>query len=108
MVPVFSSMIGAGFRHGTLAFIGWFGPRGLASVVFTLMAVEELRQAGLPSGPLVEVATWTIFLSVLAHGLSAGPIAQAYGERVARSPGAPELVDIPEHNVRRRHLVTSA
>lgn len=107
MVPVFLSLIGTGFRRETIAFIGWFGPRGLASVVFTLMAVEELRQEGLPSGPLVQVATWTIFLSVLAHGLSAGPLAQAYGGRVARSPGAPELVDIPEHKVRRRHLVTS-
>jgi sodium/hydrogen antiporter len=107
MVPVFLSLKGAGFRRDTIAFIGWFGPRGLASVVFTLMAVEELREAGLPSDPLVGVVTWTILLSVVAHGLSAGPLAQAYGKRVARSPGIPELVDVPEQGVRRGHLVTS-
>ena len=104
MVPVSLSLAGVGFRRDTIAFLGWFGPRGLASVVFTLMAVEELRGAGLPSDPLVEVVTWTILLSVVAHGLSAGPLADAYGERMARSTGIPELVDVPEQGSRRRHL----
>ena len=106
MVPVFLSLMGAGFRRDTIAFIAWFGPRGLASVVFTLMAVEELTEAGLASDALVEAVTWTILLSIVAHGLSAGPLAKAYGERVARSPGIPELVDVPEQEIRRRHLVT--
>jgi sodium/hydrogen antiporter len=105
MVPVFLSLVQTGLRRDTVAFIAWFGPRGLASVVFTLMAVEELQEAGLPPDPLVEVATWTILLSVVAHGLSAGPLADAYGARVGRSRGIPELVDVPEPRIRRRHLV---
>ena len=43
MVPVAAALAGAGLRRDTVAFMGWFGPRGLASVVFTLIAVEELH-----------------------------------------------------------------
>jgi len=63
--------------------MGWFGPRGLASVVFTLIAFETLEHEGLVSEPLLEIATWTVFLSVIAHGLTAGPLARWYGRRVA-------------------------
>ena len=59
--------------------MGWFGPRGLASVVFTLVSVETLQHSGAAFDALVEVATWTVLLSVMAHGLSAGPMARAYG-----------------------------
>ena len=48
-------------------------PRGLASVVFTLIAFEDLHGAGPIADAIVEIATWTILLSVVAHGLSAGP-----------------------------------
>ncbi len=54
--------------------MGWFGPRGLASVVFTLLALLSLEETQRSSDTLVAVATWTILLSVLAHGLSAGPL----------------------------------
>ena len=62
--------------------MGWFGPRGLASVVFTLVAVETLNASGAAFDAVLEVATWTILLSVMAHGLSAGPLARAYGRRI--------------------------
>ncbi|GAB1642209.1 cation:proton antiporter [Krasilnikovia sp. MM14-A1259] len=78
MVPVALSLIGAHLGARTVAFVGWFGPRGLASVVFALLAVEELGEAATPA---VAVVVATVLLSVLAHGASAGPLAVRYGSR---------------------------
>jgi len=86
MLPVALSMIGTGLRPTSVVFMGWFGPRGLASVVFTLIAFETLEEGGLASDAMIEIATWTIFLSVIAHGLTAGPVASWYGRRVADEP----------------------
>ena len=83
MVPVAIALIGNRFRPVTVGFIGWFGPRGLASVVFTLIAFDALGGHAHAS-KLVEITTWTILLSVLAHGLSSGPLAAAYG-RILRT-----------------------
>ncbi len=104
MVPVAISLLRLGLRHDTVALMGWFGPRGLASVVFTLVAVEALDRSGAAFDAVVEVATWTILLSVMAHGLSAGPLARAYGRRMQEVGDVPELSDVPEPRVRRRHL----
>lgn len=104
MVPVAIALAGKGFGARTIAFMGWFGPRGLASVVFTLLAVEELRSTPVDL-PLFEIATWTILLSVILHGVTARPLAAAYGARVrAGDPKAPELVELAEPHVRRRLL----
>jgi sodium/hydrogen antiporter len=104
MVPVAIGLVGSGFGGRTVAFMGWFGPRGLASVVFTLIVVEGTGDASV-SYPLFEIATWTILLSVVLHGVTARPLAAAYGASIrARAPGAPELVDVPESRVR-RHLL---
>jgi NhaP-type Na+/H+ or K+/H+ antiporter len=104
MAPVAIALIGKGFGGGTVGFMGWFGPRGLASVVFTLLAVEELVDTSIDL-PLFEVATWTILLSVVLHGLSARPLAAAYGSWIGSGdPSAPELVDVPEPRVWRHHL----
>jgi NhaP-type Na+/H+ or K+/H+ antiporter len=104
MIPVAVALAGKGFQPPTIVFMGWFGPRGLASVVFTLLAVDELR--GTPVDmPILEVATWTILLSVLLHGVTARPLAAAYGARIrAGDPEAPELVELAEPHVRRRVL----
>jgi sodium/hydrogen antiporter len=76
LLPVAISMIGTGARGPTLAFLGWFGPRGLASIVFAVLVVEE---GGLPHDDLILVTTYvTIGLSVLAHGLTAAPLASRY------------------------------
>jgi NhaP-type Na+/H+ or K+/H+ antiporter len=66
--------------------MGWFGPRGLASVVFTLIAFESLQEGGLAPDLMIEIATWTVFLSVIAHGVTAGPLARRYGQSVADEP----------------------
>ena len=76
MIPVAISMIGTGARRPTLAFLGWFGPRGLASIVFAILVLEE---GGLPHDDLILDAIYvTIGLSVLAHGLTAAPLANRY------------------------------
>ena len=76
MIPVGISMIGTGARPPTLAFLGWFGPRGLASIVFAILVLEE---GGLPHDDLILVTTYfAIGLSVLAHGLTAAPVANRY------------------------------
>jgi NhaP-type Na+/H+ or K+/H+ antiporter len=103
MLPVALALLGMGFRADTVAIIGWFGPRGLASVVFTLLAFEELTSAGEPIGTLVAVATWTILLSVFAHGLSARPLASWYARRLkAADVSQAELTEVPELSLQRR------
>ena len=104
MVPVAIALAGEGFDARTIAFMGWFGPRGLASVVFTLLAVEQLH--GTPVGPpLFEIATWTILLSVILHGVTARPLAAAYGARIrAGGATAPELLELAEPRLRRHML----
>jgi sodium/hydrogen antiporter len=102
IVPVAISLRGVGLRGDTVAFMGWFGPRGLASVVFTLVAVETLQHAGAPFDALVEVATWTVLLSVMAHGLTAGVLARAYGRRMQGVGDLPELSEAPEPRRRRQ------
>jgi NhaP-type Na+/H+ or K+/H+ antiporter len=76
MLPVAIAMAGTGARPPTLAFLGWFGPRGLASIVFAVLVLEE---GGLPHDGLILTTTYTaIGLSVLAHGLTAAPLADRY------------------------------
>ena len=70
MLPVALSMTGMKFRRDTVALMGWLGPRGLASVVFTLIAYESFVEAGRSNETLFAIAGWTILLSVLLHGLS--------------------------------------
>ena len=68
MVPVAVALVGTRLRPATVAFMGWFGPRGLASVVFTLLALEEIERSG-GGGMLLQTVSWTILLSVVLHGL---------------------------------------
>jgi NhaP-type Na+/H+ or K+/H+ antiporter len=104
MVPVALALLGLGLRADTIALVGWFGPRGLASVVFTLLAFNELTAAGKPIDTLVAVATWTILLSVFAHGLSARPLSAWYARRLkAADARHVELVEFSE--LRPRHRV---
>jgi len=105
MVPVAIALRGTRLRRDTIALMGWFGPRGLASVVFTLLALERFQEAGRPIDALVATATWTILLSVLAHGLSAKPLAAWYAHRLkAASKANVELVEMPELRPRRSVL----
>ena len=92
MVPVAICLIGTGLRRDTVLMMGWLGPRGLASVVFTLIAFEALHEAGQEAHTLVAMAGWTILLSVVLHSISAVPLAAWYARRLeSATPGAPEL-----------------
>jgi NhaP-type Na+/H+ or K+/H+ antiporter len=77
MIPVALSLVGTGLDRPTVLFVGWFGPRGLASVVFALLAVEELGESPLV-GQAVAVVALTVLLSVALHGVSAGPLGSRY------------------------------
>jgi NhaP-type Na+/H+ or K+/H+ antiporter len=79
ILPVILCLIGKGLRLDTQLFIGWFGPRGLASIVFVVMVIGEKLPG---NDTIVAVVMWTIVLSVILHGLSANLLASAYGERV--------------------------
>jgi NhaP-type Na+/H+ or K+/H+ antiporter len=83
--------------------MGWFGPRGLASVVFTLIALREFDHSG-TADSLVEAATWTILLSVVLHGISASPLASRYGAAVARAGDVAEKAPAGEPAIRLRDL----
>jgi sodium/hydrogen antiporter len=80
MLPVALALIGSGLPASTVAFIGWFGPRGLASVIFALIAVDELNTG---VSDAVAVIGLTVLISVFAHGLTAKPLATRYGESLA-------------------------
>jgi NhaP-type Na+/H+ or K+/H+ antiporter len=102
-VPVAISMIGMHLRPATVAFMGWFGPRGLASVVFTLIAIEEFERSSAAT-TLVQTATWTILFSVVLHGVSASPIAARYGASIAKAGSVPETAPAGEPSIRLHDL----
>jgi NhaP-type Na+/H+ or K+/H+ antiporter len=84
MLPVFLSLTGTGMSTEGKLFVGWFGPRGLASIVFAVMVVN----ANLPnSGLIAMTVVCTIMLSILAHGITANPWAKGFGERSRRAQG---------------------
>jgi NhaP-type Na+/H+ or K+/H+ antiporter len=107
MVPVAIALAGSGLDRATVAFVGWFGPRGLASVVFGLIAVDALApaEARLVLGAVVV----TVALSVLAHGVSASPLARLYGAHAKRlNPERPEHHPAPHVPVRDLRAVPRA
>jgi NhaP-type Na+/H+ or K+/H+ antiporter len=110
MVPVAVALIGARLAPATVAFMGWFGPRGLASIVLALVAVGDGAE-GPPafSSIVIAAVALTVTLSVLTHGLSAGPAVRWYAGAIAHLPsGAPELVPTHVLPVRGRALATSS
>jgi sodium/hydrogen antiporter len=76
MVPVALAMLGTGARRPTVAFLGWFGPRGLASIVFGVMMLQEGSLAH--ERELLVAIVLTVGISVYAHGVSAGPLTERY------------------------------
>jgi NhaP-type Na+/H+ or K+/H+ antiporter len=106
MAPVTLALIGSGVDKTTVAFIGWFGPRGLASVVFGLIAVDSLapRDAQL----VLSAVTVTVTLSVIAHGVTSSPLAERYGHISHQlHPGKPEhkpATKLPARRSTREHF----
>ena len=73
IVPIFLSLTGTGESSSSKLFLGWFGPRGLASIVFAIIVIEE----GLPGSRYIAlVVACTVGLSLVAHGVTANPLAR--------------------------------
>lgn len=78
MLPIFLSLTGTGQSTASKLFLGWFGPRGLASLVFAIIVLNK----GVPGGEFVAmVVVLTVFLSLVAHGISANPLAKLLGKK---------------------------
>jgi NhaP-type Na+/H+ or K+/H+ antiporter len=100
MAPVLLSLWRSGMLLETRAFAAWFGPRGLASILFALLVFEELEGPG--AQQVFLVATWTVLVSVYAHGLSAAPWSSRLSRRLGIvSDDAPELAPVAELPTRR-------
>jgi sodium/hydrogen antiporter len=83
MVPVAIAMIGTRSRPATLAYLGWFGPRGLASIVFAVIVVEE----DIPhASTIVDATALTVTASIVLHGLSASSLTGRYVRDLAARP----------------------
>jgi NhaP-type Na+/H+ or K+/H+ antiporter len=78
MLPIFLSLTGTGESTASKLFLGWFGPRGLASIVFAIIVINK----GVPGGQFVAmVVVLTVFFSLVAHGVSANPLARLLGQK---------------------------
>lgn len=94
MLPVALALLGSHLDRATVGVMGWFGPRGLASIVFALLAFDSL-DPGDGQTVLATIAV-VVLLSVVAHGASASPLARWYARRVAGiQPDRPEHAETP-------------
>ena len=102
MIPVVIAMLGTGARPPTLAFLGWFGPRGLASIVFAVILVQDAELAS--ESLLLNTIFVTIGLSVLLHGITASPLADRYARWYAAHPreSKPTFESVPAPELRAR------
>jgi len=79
MLPVTLSLVGSGLGAPGVAFIGWFGPRGIASILYTLILIGQLGVDG--NERILSVIVLTILLSIFAHGISAIPLSSWYARQ---------------------------
>jgi NhaP-type Na+/H+ or K+/H+ antiporter len=100
MLPVALALPKTGLDRATVLFMGWFGPRGLASVVFALLAIEELGTSDVV-GRAVSAVAFTVLLSVVVHGISAGPIGRRYA--LGHSDSTPDVGDPGPRSRRQSH-----
>ncbi len=100
MLPVAVATIGTGLNARSVAFLGWFGPRGLASIILALVVFEE--EAAIAGSETIFLAmTITVLISVFAHGLSARPLIRLYGGYAEEmDDDAPEMEEAPEMRTR--------
>jgi NhaP-type Na+/H+ or K+/H+ antiporter len=101
MIPAAMSLIGARLQPDTVLFLGWFGPRGIATILFALLMLERAALSG--GEQILVVAMTTVLLSVFAHGITAYPLAKWYAaraEEMGEEPGMAELEQVSEMPVR--------
>lgn len=85
ILPVAICLMGTRLGWRSIGFIGWFGPRGIASVLYLLMVVNEIGLVG--QERILSVIVLTVLLSIFLHGMSAVPLSQLYGARTSKSSG---------------------
>lgn len=101
MLPVLISLLGSGTRMETRLFLGWFGPRGLASILFALLVLDDLDDP--QTGTIVSIAVWTVLISIFAHGVSASGWSARLSRRLHSGPAEmPEKQPFPELPTRRK------
>ena len=104
MLSVAISMVGAKVRPVTTLFVGWFGPRGIASILYIFIVLESETLPGLEL--IYSVVMVTVLFSIYAHGISAAPASQWYGRRMAELDRAektvPENQEVTEMPLRAR------
>ena len=99
MLPVALSMLGKRLGWATVLFLGWFGPRGIASILYVLLLLEGSDVPG--SNVILSVVMTTVLLSIFAHGLTALPGTNWYAAYTDQTkPDAPEHQHIEEMPVR--------
>ncbi|MCZ7533490.1 MAG: sodium:proton antiporter [Acidimicrobiia bacterium] len=105
MIPVGIAMIGSRFTLRTVLFLGWFGPRGIASLVFAGTVVAEYDPVS--TEITLTIVSATVALSVLLHGLSAWPLSNIYGRWVAEMDAESDTGEVQDvDEIRVRHRVT--
>ena len=109
MLPVWISMLGEKVRPVTVNFLGWFGPRGTASILYLFLVLEI--EEDLPGWPVIySAALFTVFLSVILHGISAAPAARWYGKIMANEDfigeDAPEMQTVTALPLRGQKVVS--
>ena len=101
MVPVLLALLGSGTRWRTRLFLGWFGPRGLASILFAVLVADGTDSAA--GETIFTIAAWTVLVSVFAHGITAAPWAGHLGRYLGDQPvPGHEMGPAPELPTRRR------
>ncbi len=100
VLPVVLALVGSGTLLHTKVFLGWFGPRGLASILFALLVMQEVEGAN--AELIFTVAMWTVLVSVYAHGVTASPWAKRLGAQLSKMPDdQAENMDSPAMSTRR-------
>ena len=98
MAAIGISLIGTGLRWPSILFLGWFGPRGLASILYVLLVLEAYAM-GVPEETR-QVVVATVLLSLIAHGVTAAPAARLISRKAARwreqAPHYHEMKPVPE------------
>jgi sodium/hydrogen antiporter len=100
MLPVALALAATGVRASTVAFMGWFGPRGLPSIILALVVAEE--EPTLPGlDTIMATVTVTVLASIVLHGLAARPLVETYSRTIGRLPhsGAPSSVTVDSADV---------
>lgn len=93
-LPITLSLAGTGVRPATCLFLSWFGPRGLASILFALFVLEETDVPA--ADEIVAIVIAVVGASIVAHGLTAAPAARRYGSSMAADADSEEMRDVSE------------